>query len=266
MGPPERHIILARLDWERKHVPLGGEVLEPAGRVVRMHTPEGSHHVIIWSELDAETADAVIDREIAYHQNLGVSFEWKVYSHDQPPDLKDRLASRDFEIGEIENVMVMDVDEAQRQTAATGPGEGGGTGIRIETVRSPRQVEIFQRMAEEVFGGDWSFTAGQLRTAVAKNDPGHRGYIGYLDDEPASIGRLYVHSDSHFAGLYGGGTLPPFRRRGIYGATIRARMNDAIASGAKYLMVDARESSRPILERMGFVSIGQTWPCEARQE
>jgi hypothetical protein len=38
-------------------------------------------------------------------------------------------------------------------------------------------------------------------------------------------------------------------------------MFDAVQFGAKYIMVDARDSSRPILERMGFVSIGRTWPC-----
>jgi len=34
------------------------------------------------------------------------------------------------------------------------------------------------------------------------------------------------------------------------------------ASGAKYLLVDALPTSRPILERLGFQHLTDTWACE----
>src|SRR5262249_23118465 len=40
------------------------------------------------------------------------------------------------------------------------------------------------------------------------------------------------------------------------------RARDAIASGAKFLLVDALPASRPILERLGFEHLTDTWPCE----
>ncbi len=254
LDPPH---VFARLDYERQFVPLGNETLQRADPVVRMWSSDGTHHWIIWSRLDATNADAVIDREIAHHRALNVSFEWKVFSHDQPADLKERLVDRGFEVGAVEDVMVLDSDEAR----AWLDHDAFPPDVRVETVRSANQVQVFKRLAEAVFGGDWSFTAGELQSQIDRQEIGHRGYIAYQGDEPAAIGRLYVHPQSHFAGLYGGGTLPAFRGRGLYRATVHARIDDAVRFGARYLMVDARDTSRPILERLGFVSIGQTWPC-----
>jgi len=90
---------------------------------------------------------------------------------------------------------------------------------------------------------------------------GHRGYLGYVGDEPVSIGRLYLHRESWFGGLYGGGTRPGYRGGGVYRAVVGARARDAIEWGAKYLIVDALPTSCPILTRMGFEAVGETWAC-----
>lgn len=76
------------------------------------------------------------------------------------------------------------------------------------------------------------------------------------------MGRLYINSASAFAGLYGGATLAAYRGRGFYRTLVAARARDATAAGARYLRVDALPTSRPILERMGFFWIADTWPCE----
>ena len=36
--------------------------------------------------------------------------------------------------------------------------------------------------------------------------------------------------------------------------------------GARYLSVDALPTSRPILERLGFVRLTDSWPCTWRPE
>jgi len=88
------------------------------------------------------------------------------------------------------------------------------------------------------------------------------GLLAYDGDEPVSIGRLYTHPQSAFAGLYGGGTLATRRGRGFYRAVLATRARDAIAAGAQYLRVDALPTSFPILQRLGFVEISASWPCE----
>ena len=55
-----------------------------------------------------------------------------------------------------------------------------------------------------------------------------------------------------FAGLYGGGTRPDYQGRGVYLALVAARAAEARRRGHRYLTVDARETSRPILQRIGF--------------
>ena len=55
-----------------------------------------------------------------------------------------------------------------------------------------------------------------------------------------------------FAGLYGGSTVPEYQGRGVYRALVAARAAEARRWGHRYLTVDARESSRPILQRLGF--------------
>ena len=93
----------------------------------------------------------------------------------------------------------------------------------------------------------------------------HQGYVAYADGQPVSIGRLYTHPDSVFGGLYGGATLQAYRGRGFYRALVAARARDAAELGARYLLVDALPTSLPILERMGFQRVTDTWPCEWRR-
>jgi GNAT superfamily N-acetyltransferase len=60
--------------------------------------------------------------------------------------------------------------------------------------------------------------------------------------------------------MWGGGTLPAWRGRGIYRALVAYRAGLAAARGYRYLQVDASPDSRPILERLGFVRLARTTP------
>src|SRR5688572_15373512 len=87
-------------------------------------------------------------------------------------------------------------------------------------------------------------------------------YVGYAGEEAVSVGRLYTNQESPFGGLYGGATIAAYRGRGFYRALVAARARDAVAAGARFLRVDALPTSRPILERLGFYWVADTWPCE----
>jgi hypothetical protein len=131
--------------------------------------------------------------------------------------------------------------------------------VRIEKVQ---QIELFRDAAEEIFGKDYGITSRQLEQAILAGSTQHVAYVARVDGVAASIGRLYTHPDSAFGGLYGGGTRAAFRGRGLYRALVAARARDALRSGARYLVVDALPTSRPILERLGFQRVADTWPCE----
>src|SRR5215207_732290 len=97
--------ILRRLDEERRELARDGEILDRLGQVTRLRTTDGLLHLVIYSALSAEDADAAIAAEVAHHRRLGVGFEWKVYSHDGPADLRERLARQGFEVGPTEAVL-----------------------------------------------------------------------------------------------------------------------------------------------------------------
>jgi GNAT superfamily N-acetyltransferase len=65
----------------------------------------------------------------------------------------------------------------------------------------------------------------------------------------ACFGRTTVY-------LAGGATRPDYRGRGAYRALVRARWDAAVERGTPVLTVGAGEMSRPILERLGFSTVG----------
>lgn len=253
--------MLRRLDEERRSLVRDGEVIEVLPSLTRLRAADGSHHTVIFSSLTAETVDGAIAGEVEHHRRLEAGFEWKAYAHDGPPDLLDRLRRQGFEVGPREVVLACDLTGLPPWMTND---DAAGRAVRVERVDSAGRIADFQRVAEAVFGKDYSFTAGQLAEAVRTGSTQHRGYIAYAADEPVSVGRLYTHPDSHFGGLYGGGTRAAYRGRGFYRALIAARARDAAALGARYLTVDALPTSRPVLERLGFRRLTDTWPCEWR--
>lgn len=80
-------------------------------------------------------------------------------------------------------------------------------------------------------------------------------YLAWVDGEAAAAGNAHVTPEG--AALNGGFTLPHLRGRGAYRALVRARWEDAVAAGAPGLAVLAGGMSRPILERLGFQSLGE---------
>jgi GNAT superfamily N-acetyltransferase len=56
--------------------------------------------------------------------------------------------------------------------------------------------------------------------------------------------------------LAGGYTRPDVRGRGVYGALVRARWDAVVAAGTPALTVSAGRMSRPILEGLGFQTVG----------
>ena len=248
--------VLAQLDTERRCLVRDGEIVETLSDVTRFSSTDHSHRAVVFSRLTVKTANAAIQREIEFHRQLNAPLEWKLYANDQPSDLLQRLLRHGLEAGACEAVMAMDLADRPNWIDE----------MRIEVRRVDRleHIEDFRRVAEQVFDKNYAFTAGQLADGIRNNSTDHRGYIAYINGQPASIGRLYTHRNSIFGGLYGGGTVPAFRRQGLYRAVIAARARDPRKLGAKYLIVDAPPTSEPILRQLGFEKISETWPCEWR--
>ena len=90
-------------------------------------------------------------------------------------------------------------------------------------------------------------------------------WVAEADGQLISAGRLEPVAGTEFAGLWGGATLPQWRRRGIYRALTAARARSALALGKTLLHSDSTEFSRPILERSGLIKVTTTTPYEWRR-
>ena len=70
------------------------------------------------------------------------------------------------------------------------------------------------------------------------------------------VGKGASIQGTNAAWLTGGSTRADMRGRGVYRALVRARWDDAVLRDTQALTVTAGRMSRPILERLGFVTVG----------
>ena len=246
--------ILQILDRERQGVPDFGTHLEVTPNVVRAVGPAWKG--IAFSRFSTAEAETIIDQEIAHWNSLNRAFEWKVYSHDQPPDLIIRLRKRGFKIGCEEALMILDAEEVPETLLVT-PSKA----IKVEKVSDESRIADFLSVEQAI----WSRTRlSHEQLGSSLSDPMERdvGFLAYQDEKPVGFARLATSPDSAFAGFWGGGVLENFRGKGVYRALLAARIAEAkTRPGVRFLRVDALPTSQPILEKYSFVWVAKTWSC-----
>ncbi|MGW4195260.1 GNAT family N-acetyltransferase [Streptomyces sp. NPDC005004] len=230
-----------------------GVRIERTGAVVRLVSEPGGWNAVLWSGLDETDAPRAIEEQIAHFTGLGQEFEWKLYGHDRPRDLGDRLTAAGFRAEEEETVMVAETADVAQDAEPP-------AGVRVVRATDEVGVELVVRVHEEVFGRDGSRLRRQLLTQLA-DDPGTvLAVVALAGDEPVSAARLEIVPGTEFAGLWGGGTVTRWRGRGVYRTLVAHRARAAAAHGCRYLQVDASDMSRPVLERLGFRALTTTTP------
>jgi hypothetical protein len=242
-------------DHERKnseHPSYRREVVEGVVRSVSKNPRRLSF--IIYSELTEKTADAAIHSQIAYFAaDGGYGFEWKTYAHDAPADLPQRLLAHGLEADEKEALLVMDLQNCpdiflQPVTAD------------VRRVTEPAQFKQIAALQAQVWGGDYGWLEIQLAENLALQPDYWSIYIAYVNNKAACAAWTSFPKGSQFAGLWGGSTLAKYRQKGLYTAVVATRAQEAIQRGYRYLMVDASDMSRPILEKRGFQLLTHTTP------
>jgi len=230
-----------------------GARVERVGGVVRQVAAEHGWNGVVWSDLDASNADKAIAEQIAYYTGLGREFEWKLYGHDLPIDLGQRLRAAGFTAEPEETLMIAEVADL---TLDVEPPEG----IRFLPVTDRAGVDMVADVHEKAFGTDSSRLRHQLLARLQDDPDTVVAVVALAGDEPVSAARMELVPGTRFAGLWGGGTVESWRGRGIYRALVAHRARAALERGYRYLQVDAMATSRPILERLGFEPLTITQP------
>jgi GNAT superfamily N-acetyltransferase len=239
---------------ERREARVPGWDREETPHVVRLLDPLGKHSMVSWTSLDGVDADDAIRGELAYFRKLGQGFEWKLYSHDRPPDLKERLRSSLFEIGDDEAIMVLELPSSMGPAAPP-------SGCEIRRVEDPSLLGDLVQVERAVWGEDSASYVEDIAVQLRESPEYLSLYIAYADGIPVSAARINFPAASPFASLWGGSTRKEYRGRGIYGALLALRMREAIERGFRFLTIDASPMSRPIVERQGFRLLSVSNPC-----
>jgi GNAT superfamily N-acetyltransferase len=193
--------------------------------------------------------DRLIARQRDYFRARGQGVEWKLRAHDLPADLPERLIAAGFVPEEPSTVLLGFAEEV----AVAEPVVPDGV-----VLRRVSEAEDLRRVADqqtEVWGFDCSWVAGDLIARVS-TDPGQiTVWVADAGERFVCTAWAVYSPGTDFVALLGGTTLPAWRGRGLYRATLAARAREAAARGFPLLHVDASPASAPILRRCGFHEI-----------
>ena len=252
--------ILALYDAEMRRDPfdLFGQVDQLPGMTRVVAKPPSPHGGwVLYTHLDADTVEAAILAQIAdLGRRAGAfdeGFEWKVFDHDTPADLKPRLIAHGFEPEESEALMALDLEDAPSRLWEPLRAD-------IRRISDPAQVKQITLVQTEVWDEPMVGLADELAQTLRTHPELLSIFQAHADEQPVANGWIRYHPGRQFADLWGGSTLPAYRRRGLYTDLVAVRAQEARTRGVRFLTVDASPMSRPILEKLHFRCLTYTTP------
>lgn len=247
-------VVLAKFTRQmRQEIVFPDMQKEVLPHIVRFTRPAPGMSLVLFSDLDSANADAEISGQIDYFSRARLPFSWKMYGYDQPPDLLARLEAHGFAPDPPDALMVLDLLNAPPILTSTHAADVRRTDVS-------HLSDVVQVM-EQVWGGKFDWIYSRLGNHLTID--GYLSvYTAYVNDQPACSGWIYYPPGSEFASLWGGSTIPTRRGNGLYTALLAVRVKEALQRGVNYLVVDAGEMSRPIVERYGFVKLTDIFACD----
>jgi len=231
---------------------IGTEV-EQEDRVTRVVSTGEGWNAVVWTDLTADDADATIHAQIQRFGGLARDWEWKYYSYDQPADLPRRLISAGLIPDEPEALLVAEIADLVLDTPPP-------AGVELVPVRDAADAAALVRVHDAVFGGDHAVIGTAILAGLQTEPHSVEAVLAVADGVPISAGRVEFPEAREFATIWGGGTLPAWRGRGVFRSLVAYRARLARERGYRYVQVDASPDSRPILKRLGFAELAMTTP------
>jgi GNAT superfamily N-acetyltransferase len=235
--------------------PLPGETIERDGPLLRVSGSVGQGFVFYrdLGGIEGAALDELIARQVRAYAERAERFEWKCHGHDLPSDLPERLLAAGFVPEDTETVVIASVADIAGE-----PRLPDGVSLREVTERA--ELERIAGLEEAVWGDEQGWVVDMLESERAADPNSLTITVAEAGDTVVCAAWIRFAAGTEFGTLWGGATLPEWRRRGIYRATVAYRANLAAERGYRYLETDASDDSRPILERLGFVAVTTTTP------
>jgi GNAT superfamily N-acetyltransferase len=181
--------------------------------------------------------------EIAAHGHTDA--HWNVGSSSTPSDLVDRLVAHGLTPKDHLTALVLTVEPPAVE------------GVEARRIRDLDEYVTASAISHDVFEtppgrrAEWEAIADEHFEAE-RSGAGSRLYIAYLDGRAVGAASAVVEDGLPATIMIGGAVVPDARGRGVYRALVRARWDDSREAGVAALCVQARATSRPILESIGF--------------
>lgn len=227
---------------------------------LRLVTFDGGRGFITYQNLAGIDRDAVrrlVPEALAHFlsDSAITRVEWKTRGHDHAPGLQEALIENDFVPDDSESIMI-------GEASALAVDVQLADGVMVRQVFEEAEVRAMSALQDEVFGDPVSKDMADALLRRLSLVDGMELWVGEVNGEIVSAGRLEPVAQSNFAGIWGGATRPEWRGKGIYRALTAARARSAIALGKTLIHSDSTEFSRPILERSGFLAVSTTTPYQ----
>lgn len=190
--------------------------------------------------------DTEIDDVVAPLRARGARFFWWTGPQTSPPDLSARLAARGIAPNWTDVPgMAADLDRLNQETRA--PAD-----LRVEAVESEAALREWGRAFTAGFEvPEWAAQAWADATrSVGFDRAPWRLYVGQLDGEP--IGTAIMVLGAGVAGMYGVGTVPGARGRGIGTELTLAPLREARDLGYRVGILHSTEMGLGVYRRLGF--------------
>lgn len=196
-----------------------------------------------------------IARQVEFFGGRGQRVEWKTYGTDEPRDIGARLQAAGF-VPEDEEVLLLgacadlvhDVDLP--------------SGVRLRAFDSDEDWERVRTLIHEVWGDGSSWVNDHFKAEQRLRPDLMIPMLAEESEDGPVLSYAIVRftQDTDFCGLWGGSTLPQWRRRGLYRALLTARARLALDHGYPLARVDTSPDSRPILRALGMHAVTTTTP------
>ncbi|MFG2572349.1 GNAT family N-acetyltransferase [Streptomyces sp. NPDC048481] len=249
--------LLAAYDDELRGAPPTAVLHAPDGPLTRFAGPV---RALLTAPRELGLSGSELDELIARQQDFfgarGEAVEWRLRGHDLPAGLPDRLRAAGFAPGRPETVLAAVVAD----TAAPGAGPSLPPGVTLRRLTAEADLRAVAALQSAVWGLDLSRLGDDLIARLASAPHDTVVLAAESDGAMISAAWLSVRPGTRFATLLGGATLAGWRGRGLYRASVAARLSHAAERGVPYVHVDASADSAPLLRAMGFRALTTLTP------
>ncbi len=237
---------------ERMHIDIPGWVTHTEPSLIKSVSPDPDGSVVSYFQFNAHRANQIINQQVSFFSRSQKNFEWKVYDTDKPQSICRSLLNHGFYEEDEESFMVLDlhqftaIPEQQKQCIEARSAKGIRDAILVKQVQLQDECDGYYR---------------HLVNLKQQRPESIKIYVIYQDGEPVSSAWITFNGPSSpFAGIWGGSTIAKFRGRGHYQSLLKQRIRDALLAGKRFLIIDASEMSKPIVEKYGFRVVTKTTP------